>query len=130
MGSCCVNCCFRVLRETEDVLDEDDYELLRDNNINYRPKVVSFVLTLLLDLLLLASKSCSALVMSVFLFDHESFLKFLQESKKFKRLKKAQRDSDDVRFGFSDEEFDGSAKGGRTAEEKLKRSLFGDDEGI
>ncbi|KAH7556846.1 hypothetical protein JRO89_XS11G0002600 [Xanthoceras sorbifolium] len=77
-----------VLREAEDVLDEDDYELLRDNNINYRPK----------------------------------------ESKKFKRLKKAQRDTDD-QFGISEEEFDGSGKGGRTAEEKLKRSLFDEDDG-
>ncbi|XP_028074126.1 transcription elongation factor SPT6 homolog [Camellia sinensis] len=52
------------------------------------------------------------------------------ESKKFKRLKKAQRDTDEERTGFSDEEeFDGSGKSGRTAEEKLKRSLFGDDEG-
>ncbi|CAK9170436.1 unnamed protein product [Ilex paraguariensis] len=52
------------------------------------------------------------------------------ESKKFKRLKKAQRDTEEGRSGFSDEEeFDGSGKGGRTAEEKLKRSLFGDDEG-
>ncbi|KAJ4828346.1 Transcription elongation factor spt6, partial [Turnera subulata] len=78
-------------REAEDVLDEDDYELLRDNNaFHHRPK----------------------------------------DSKKFKRLKKAQRDSDEDRFGLSDEEFDGSGKGGRTAEEKLKRSLFGDDEGV
>lgn len=52
------------------------------------------------------------------------------ESKKFKRLKKAQRDTEEERFGFSDEEeFDGSGNSGRTAEEKLKRSLFGDDEG-
>jgi hypothetical protein len=42
-------------------------------------------------------------------------------------LKKAQRDSDE---DLSDDEFDGSGKGGRTAEEKLKRSLFGDDEGM
>ncbi|KAL5744973.1 hypothetical protein ACOSP7_026119 [Xanthoceras sorbifolium] len=78
----------RKKKEAEDVLDEDDYELLRDNNINYRPK----------------------------------------ESKKFKRLKKAQRDTDD-QFGISEEEFDGSGKGGRTAEEKLKRSLFDEDDG-
>ncbi|XP_059668271.1 transcription elongation factor SPT6 homolog [Cornus florida] len=52
------------------------------------------------------------------------------ESKKFKRLKKAQRDTEEERSRFSDdEEFDGSGKSGRTAEEKLKRSLFGDDEG-
>ncbi|KAL9361261.1 hypothetical protein Peur_044046 [Populus x canadensis] len=78
-------------REAEDVLDEDDYELLRDNNVyHHRPK----------------------------------------DSKKFKRLKKAQRDSDEDRYGLSDDEFDGNGKGGRTAEEKLKRSLFGDDEGV
>uniref|UniRef100_A0A2P2KHS7 Transcription elongation factor spt6 n=1 Tax=Rhizophora mucronata TaxID=61149 RepID=A0A2P2KHS7_RHIMU len=78
-------------RESEDVLDEDDYELLRDNNaFHHRPK----------------------------------------DSKKFKRLKKAQRDSDEERFGLSDEEFDRDGKGPRTAEEKLKRSLFGDDEGV
>lgn len=64
----------------------------------------------------------------LFLFLRRLFL-LLQESKKFKRLKKARRDTDDDRYGFSDEEFDGSGKGGRTAEEKLKRSLFGDDEG-
>ncbi|KAK6933979.1 Spt6, SH2 domain, partial [Dillenia turbinata] len=53
------------------------------------------------------------------------------ESKKFKRLKKAQRDTEEERSGFSDEEyFDGTGKSGRTAEEKLKRSLFGDDEGV
>eukprot|EP00257_Ricinus_communis_P019165 XP_015578078.1 transcription elongation factor SPT6 homolog [Ricinus communis] len=78
-------------RESVDVLDEDDYELLRDNNAyHHRPK----------------------------------------DSKKFKRLKKAQRDSDEERFGLSDEEFDGSGKGGRTAEERLKRTLFGEDEGV
>lgn len=33
--------------------------------------------------------------------------------------------------GFSDDEdFVESSRGGRTAEEKLKRSLFGDDEGM
>lgn len=52
------------------------------------------------------------------------------ESKKFKRLKKAQRDTEEETSGFSDvEEFDGTRKTGHTAEEKLKRSLFGDDEG-
>eukprot|EP00268_Persea_americana_P027117 TRINITY_DN265_c0_g1_i1.p1 TRINITY_DN265_c0_g1~~TRINITY_DN265_c0_g1_i1.p1 ORF type:complete len:1608 (-),score=448.42 TRINITY_DN265_c0_g1_i1:517-5340(-) len=52
-------------------------------------------------------------------------------SKKFKRLKKAGRDSElEERSGFSDEEeVDRSGRSGRTAEEKLKRSLFGDDEG-
>lgn len=53
-----------------------------------------------------------------------------QESKKFKRLKKAQRDMDDARSGFSEEEeFDETGRRGRTAEEKLEHSLFGDDEG-
>ncbi|CAN1295161.1 Transcription elongation factor SPT6 homolog, partial [Linum perenne] len=78
-------------RETEDVLDDEDYELLLDNNaIQRRPKV---------------------------------------DSKKFKRLKKAQRETDGDGNDFSDEELDGSGKGGRTAEEKIKRSLFGDYEG-
>ena len=58
-------------------------------------------------------------------------LKFYQESKKFKRLKKAQRDTAEEHSGFSDgEEFDETGRRGRTAEEKLKRSLFGDDDGI
>ncbi|KAF3442193.1 hypothetical protein FNV43_RR16109 [Rhamnella rubrinervis] len=53
-----------------------------------------------------------------------------RKDKKFKRLKKAQRHSGEETSGFSDEEeFVGSDKSGRTAEEKLKRSLFGDDEG-
>ncbi|KAE8724314.1 4-alpha-glucanotransferase DPE2-like isoform X1 [Hibiscus syriacus] len=77
----------RKKKEAED-LDEDDYELLRENDVNV-PK----------------------------------------GSKKFKRLKKAQRDLDE-RFGLSDDEFDGNMKGGRTAEEKLKRTLFGDDDDI
>ncbi|CAL9209230.1 transcription elongation factor SPT6 homolog [Musa acuminata AAA Group] len=52
-----------------------------------------------------------------------------QPSSKFKRLKKAGRDNEVERSGFSDdEEFDRDSRGGRTAEEKLKRSLFGDDE--
>ncbi|GFY84642.1 global transcription factor group B1 [Actinidia rufa] len=52
------------------------------------------------------------------------------ESKKFKRLKKAQRDTGGEHSGFfDDEEFVGSGMSGRTAEEKLKWSLFGDDEG-
>ncbi|KAJ9547975.1 hypothetical protein OSB04_020518 [Centaurea solstitialis] len=52
------------------------------------------------------------------------------ESKKFKRLKKARADADEGQSGFSDEEeYDRSGKSGRSAEEKLKRSLFGDDEG-
>ncbi|XP_047942962.1 transcription elongation factor SPT6 homolog [Salvia hispanica] len=52
------------------------------------------------------------------------------ESKKFKRLKKARGDAEEGPSWFTDEEeFDRSGKGGRTAEEKLKRSLFGDDDG-
>ncbi|KAL6555302.1 Transcription elongation factor spt6 [Orobanche gracilis] len=51
-------------------------------------------------------------------------------SKKFKRLKKARRDAEEEPSGLSDEgEFDGSGKGGHTDEEKLKRSLFDDDDG-
>ncbi|PQQ20025.1 transcription elongation factor SPT6-like [Prunus yedoensis var. nudiflora] len=47
---------------------------------------------------------------------------------KFKRLKKAQRHTERD-LGVSDEElFDGNGKSGRSAEEKLKHSLFGDDE--
>ncbi|XP_073222726.1 transcription elongation factor SPT6 homolog isoform X2 [Cicer arietinum] len=78
-------------KKEEYVLDEDDYELLEDNNINIHRR---------------------------------------KESKKFKRLKKGQRDTEEGHYGQSDEEeFFGSGKVGRTAEEKLKRSLFGDDEG-
>lgn len=52
------------------------------------------------------------------------------DSKKFKRLKKARRDTDAGHSGFSDEdEFSGSRKGGRTAEEQVKHTLFGDDDG-
>ncbi|XP_020528358.1 transcription elongation factor SPT6-like [Amborella trichopoda] len=53
-------------------------------------------------------------------------------SKKFKRLKKAGRDTDqEERTRFSDEEeIEEGGHSGRTAEEKLKRSLFGDDEGV
>lgn len=59
------------------------------------------------------------------------FLKLFQQSKKFKRLKKAQGVTEEEPSGFSDEEeVFGSGKSGRTAEEKLKHSLFGDDEGI
>lgn len=52
-----------------------------------------------------------------------------QESKKFKRLKKAQRDEEGHSDFPEEEDFDESGKRGRTAEEKLKHSLFGDDEG-
>ncbi|KAL5977003.1 hypothetical protein ACLOJK_021341 [Asimina triloba] len=52
-------------------------------------------------------------------------------SKKFKRLKKAGRDADQERSGFSDEEeVDIGGRSGRTDEEKLKHKLFGDDEGV
>lgn len=58
-------------------------------------------------------------------------MRLYQQSKKFKRLKKAQGVSEEEPSGLSDdEEMFGSGKVGRTAEEKLKRSLFGDDEGI
>ncbi|KAI4378424.1 hypothetical protein MLD38_015904 [Melastoma candidum] len=53
-----------------------------------------------------------------------------KESKKFKRLKKGQGDNEGERSGFSDdEEFDRIGKGGRSAEEQIGLSLFGDDEG-
>ncbi|XP_023920120.1 transcription elongation factor SPT6 homolog isoform X1 [Quercus suber] len=51
-----------------------------------------------------------------------------KQSKKFKRLKKAQGVSEEPSGLSDEEEMFGSGKGGRTAEEKLKRSLFGDDE--
>ena len=52
----------------------------------------------------------------------------LQESKKFKRLKKARADADGGHSGFSDEEeYDGTGKGGRSAENQIGRSLFDDD---
>lgn len=45
-------------------------------------------------------------------------------------MKKAQGVTAEGHSGFSDEEeFDETGRRGRTAEEKLKRSLFGDDEG-
>ncbi|KAL5164729.1 Cyanogenic beta-glucosidase [Glycine soja] len=91
-------------KREEYVLDEDDYELLEDNNINiHRWKVLNFLY-----------------VFQIFL---------INESKKFKRLKKNRRDTEEEPSGLSDEEeFVGSGKVGRTVEEKLKRSLFGDDE--
>ncbi|KAJ0590946.1 putative tex-like protein, HTH domain superfamily [Helianthus annuus] len=53
-----------------------------------------------------------------------------KESQKFKRLKKARADADEGQSGFSDEEeYDVTGKGGRSAEDKIKRSLFDDDEG-
>lgn len=53
------------------------------------------------------------------------------QGNKFKRLKKAGRSSEaGERSGFSDEDkSDRNRASGHTAEEKLKRSLFGDDEG-
>ncbi|CAI9117820.1 OLC1v1019305C1 [Oldenlandia corymbosa var. corymbosa] len=52
------------------------------------------------------------------------------ESKRLKRLKKAQDVSTQEHSGFSDEEeFAGVGKRGRTAEEKVKLSLFDGDEG-
>ncbi|KAI7755110.1 hypothetical protein M8C21_025980, partial [Ambrosia artemisiifolia] len=51
-----------------------------------------------------------------------------KESKKFKRLKKARADEGQSGF-FDEEEYDGTGKGGRSAEDKIKRSLFDDDEG-
>lgn len=58
------------------------------------------------------------------------FSLFLQDSKKFKRLKKARRDADAGHSGlFDDDEFLGSGKGARTAQEQAKHTLFGDDDG-
>ncbi|KAG6744633.1 hypothetical protein POTOM_051270 [Populus tomentosa] len=51
-----------------------------------------------------------------------------RDSKKFKRLKKAQRDSDEDRYGFLMTSLMEAVKVGRTAEEKLKRSLLCDGE--
>ncbi|KAG5067109.1 hypothetical protein JHK86_010840 [Glycine max] len=48
-----------------------------------------------------------------------------------KKKSKEKRDTEEEPFGLSDEEeFVGSGKVGRTTEEKLKHSLFGDDEGM
>lgn len=56
--------------------------------------------------------------------------KSMNESKKFKRLKKARGDAEEGHSGFyDDEDYDGTGKGGRTAEEHVKRTLFGDDDG-
>ncbi|XP_019447116.1 PREDICTED: transcription elongation factor SPT6 homolog isoform X2 [Lupinus angustifolius] len=79
-------------RKEEYILDEDDYELLEDNNINIHRR---------------------------------------KDIKKFKRLKKGQRDTEEEPSGLSDEEdFVGNGKVGRTAEEKLKHRLFGDEEAL
>ncbi|KAK9075914.1 hypothetical protein SSX86_004244 [Deinandra increscens subsp. villosa] len=62
--------------------------------------------------------------------DNVGFRRPKVESKKFKRLKKARADADEGQSGFSDEEeYDRTGKGGRSAEDKIKRSLFDDDEG-
>ncbi|KAF5765783.1 putative Spt6 acidic domain-containing protein [Helianthus annuus] len=63
--------------------------------------------------------------------DNVGFRRLKVESKKFKRLKKARADADEGQSGFSDEEeYDITGKGGRSAEDKIKRSLFYDDEGM
>ncbi|KAG5035802.1 hypothetical protein JHK87_010712 [Glycine soja] len=54
-----------------------------------------------------------------------------KKKSKEKRAKSLRRDTEEEPFGLSDEEeFVGSGKVGRTTEEKLKHSLFGDDEGM
>ncbi|PWA80565.1 spt6 acidic, N-terminal domain-containing protein [Artemisia annua] len=54
--------------------------------------------------------------------------KYINQTKKFKRLKKARADADGGHSGFSDEEEnDGTGKGGRSAENNISRSLFIDD---
>ncbi|XP_076912331.1 transcription elongation factor SPT6 homolog [Bidens hawaiensis] len=59
--------------------------------------------------------------------DNVGFRRPKVESKKFKRLKKARADADDGQSGFSDEEeYDMTGKGGWSAEDKIKRSLFDD----
>ncbi|KZV22488.1 hypothetical protein F511_19708 [Dorcoceras hygrometricum] len=52
------------------------------------------------------------------------------ENKKLKRLKKAQGDTKEEPSNFSGgQQYNGSEKGWQTAEERLKYSLFGDDDG-
>jgi hypothetical protein len=56
-------------------------------------------------------------------------------NKKFKRLKKAgrvtgEKGSGGIGLSDEDDEEEGGGRRGRTAEEELKRSLFGDDEGV
>ncbi|GAB2227063.1 hypothetical protein Droror1_Dr00008865 [Drosera rotundifolia] len=56
--------------------------------------------------------------------------KLLQESKKIKRLKKAKRDGEDESSYHLDvDDYGGAGRSGRSAEEKLKHSLFDDDDG-
>lgn len=52
------------------------------------------------------------------------------KSGKFKRLKKAGADGDEGQSGSDEEEYGGTGKGGRSAEDKIKRSLFDDEDGI
>ncbi|GJR37279.1 transcription elongation factor SPT6 [Tanacetum coccineum] len=60
--------------------------------------------------------------------DNVGYRRSKVESKKFKRLKKARADDDGGHSGFSDEEaYDGTGKGGRSAENTIGRSLFDDD---
>ncbi|XP_018470699.1 transcription elongation factor SPT6 homolog isoform X1 [Raphanus sativus] len=48
------------------------------------------------------------------------------QKKKYKRLKKAQREREFGQGGSSDDDFDGSSGAGRSAEDKIKDSLFDD----
>ena len=106
-------------------LDDDDYELLLDNNVKVSRKVST----------ILKSNALFYYVAGIFMLWiygwHLDFkyliLHFfsLQQETKLKRLKKADTD-----VGHSDEdEFNGTRRSGRTAEEQVKRSLFGDDDG-
>jgi transcription elongation factor SPT6 len=109
-----------VARESEEFEpDEDDYMLLQDNNITgiHRPKpAVSF-----------------RIFVSGFSFPAQIFIMFPQEwtfsaylqGNKFKRLKKAGRESEmGEHSGFSDDNASGKR---RTAEEKVQYSLFGNE---
>lgn len=42
-------------------------------------------------------------------------------------MKKAQRGGNEDQFGFSGGDFDGSGRGGRTAQQTVEYSLFGDE---
>lgn len=57
---------------------------------------------------------------------------FLLESwqRKYKRLKKAQRERENGQGGSDDDEFDGSGGAGRSAEDQIKDNLFDDVDGI
>ncbi|KAJ0243006.1 Transcription elongation factor SPT6 [Hirschfeldia incana] len=72
-------------RKKDEDLDEDDYQLLRDNG------------------------------------------KMKVQKKTYKRLKKAQRERESGQGGSSDDDFDGSSGARRSAEDKIKDSLFDDD---